>query len=524
MPIASSKGIAPYTGTFGAREFKHLYRRTHFGVSQSIISANSTKTLNQCISEYLTLSAEPSPPVNYYQSQKADPTVPYGQTWILSPMDVDFNGLRQSSFRRWLAGNCLTDNTATEKMTLFLHSFLPINSDVNDPRYIYNNYMMLRRNCFGNFKTIIKLLSIDPGMLQFLNGYLNQKNAPDENYARELMELFTLGKGYSPIYSESDIQEAAKVLTGYQIDNTTATYKFTSNRHDTSNKTFSAFFNNTVITGKTGAAGESELDDLINMIFAKDEVADYFVKKLYKFFCYYEIDSVVETNVIKPLAAMLRSNNYEILPVITALFKSEHFYDTYSVGCHIKSPADFTLGYVREMQVALPSKTDHKTYYDVLGELTNICGLLRQDLFNPPNVSGWEAYYQFPNFHENWINTDTIQNRNKISTFLLIGYTKSSFLIKADFLAVTASFKNPEDPNKLITEATEFLHSTPIIPEQVALLKGILLFGQTQDFYWTNAYNDYITNPTDASKKKIVSDLLTLFYKNIMELAEYQLI
>lgn len=525
--IVSTKGLNPYSGSFGSTEFKHLYRRTHFGINQQIIQSGQALTLSQCLNSYLVASPAPAPPVNYYQSLKGDPTVPLGQTWVNAPSDGNVNNFRTNSFRYWLIANMLDDNTITEKMTLFLHSFLPINTDVGDPRYLYNNYMMLRNNCLGNFKTIIKSLSIDPGMLRFLNGYLNQKNAPDENYARELMELFTLGKGYNPIYSETDIQQAAKVLTGYQIDVNTATYKFTPSRHSSDNKTFSSFFNNKVINGVSGAAGEGELDELINMIFLKDEVALYFCRKLYKFFVYYEIDDSVETNVIKPLAALMRSSNYEILPVIRTLLESEHFYDSYTLGSHIKSPTDMVLGYVKEVGLPLPSSTNYQQYYEVLGEFANFNAGLGQDVFNPPSVSGWEAYYQFPNYHENWINTDTIQNRFKIPVYILIGYNRSGFRIQPDVVLLTKGFQNPEDPNKLINNALDYFHviKNPTDRDTYATdLKKILLFGQSQDYYWTDAWNAHIANPSDAAKKKTVTDLLTIFYKHIFELAEYQLL
>jgi uncharacterized protein (DUF1800 family) len=524
MPIVSSKGIAQFTGSFTAREFKHLYRRTHFGLDQNTLASGSSLSLAQCITNYLKLSPEPAPPVNYYQATKADPVVPLGQTWVTAPANGDFNGLRTLSFKRWMISNCYKDTTITEKMTMFLHSFLPINTDVGDPRYLYNNYIMLRRNCLGNFKTIIKQLSIDPGMLRFLNGYLNQKNAPDENYARELMELFTLGKGYSPIYSESDIQEAAKVLTGYQVDTATATYKFTSSRHDTTNKTFSAFFNNTIITGKTGTAGETELDDVLTMIFAKDEASEYFVRRLYKFFLYYDIDATVEANVIKPLALIMRQNNYEILPVITAFFNSEHFYDGYSIGSNIKQPLDFILGYAKEMKIALPAESDVAKYYTIMGEFHSFCTLLLEDPYDPASVSGWEAFYQFPNYHENWINTDTIQKRSQLSTYMLVGYTKSGFKVVSDYLEVTKGFANPSDPNLLTEQALGYLHSIDSTAAQKAKLKNYLLFGQSDDYYWTNAWNDHISDPTNVVKKKLVTDLLLGFYKYMTDLAEYQLI
>lgn len=530
MPIVSSKGLAPYTGSFKANELKHLYRRTHFGMSRTDFNNHSSKTLAQMLSAILVATPEPAPPLNHYENLLSDPTtkepaIPYGMTWVNTvPTKPEINGWKIRSFKSWLLMNFLSDDTITEKMTFFLHSFLPITHDVNDPRYLYFNYKMLRANCLGNFKTLIKSVSLDPGMLVFLNGDKNQKIAPDENYARELQELFTIGKDFTPIYSEDDIKQAAKVLTGYQINTVGPTYKFTSSRHDTSDKQFSSYYGNKIITGKSGAAGETELDELIDMIFANNDVALHFCRNLYKFFVYYEIDATVEANVIVPLANMFRTGNYEILPVLQTLFNSEHFFDTDTFGSMIKSPVDYMLGQVKEMEVKLPPNTNIETQYEVYNDLNSYCALLRQEPYDPPSVSGWEAYYQAPLFHETWITTDTVANRNKLSYYLIVGYTKRGFWVGTDLIDFTKKFTNPSDPNVLIDEALAWLHTISATPELKAFLKTILLFGQSQDYYWSNIWDDHINSPTDAVKKKRVTDLLSSFYKYILELAEYHLI
>ncbi|MCE2962245.1 MAG: DUF1800 family protein [Chitinophagales bacterium] len=528
MPIVSSKGIGVYTGIFGEKELKHLLRRTRFGIRKSDLTAYNGQTLNQVLSSILIQSPEPSPPLNHYeniiQPQYKESAIPFGTTWVnTTPQFPEINFHKINSFRGWLAINYHKDTTITEKMALFLHSFIPISHDVNDPRFLYRNYKMLRTNALGNFKTVIKSSLLDSGVLKYLNGDVNQKNAPDENLARELQELFTLGKGFTPIYNESDVKEAAKVLTGYTIDRTTGFVVFNPNRHDTTNKTFSSYYNNNVIAGKTGTAGQDELDDLVNMIFQKDDVALHFCRKLYGFFVYYDIDSTIEANVIVPLANIMRSNNYEILPVIQALFASEHFYDTDVYGSHIKSPVDIIFGQYQEMEIALPDNSDILKQYEIYSDMFAGSFLLRQLPYDPPSVSGWEAYYQKPLMHENWITTDTIANRNKYAVGLLIGYTKRSFKIQVDTINYTKGFLNPSDPNKLIDDALGFLHTIPATAELKTYLKSILLFGQSQDYYWTNAWNDHINSPNDAAKKKLVSDLLFAFYKYILELAEYQL-
>jgi uncharacterized protein (DUF1800 family) len=241
------------------------------------------------------------------------------------------------------------------------------------------------------------------------NGYLNIASAPDENYSRELLELFTIGKGPGSQYTENDVKEAAKALTGWQINGTTYTSFFNSNRHSAANKTFSSFFNNRVITGRTGTtAGQLELNDLLTMIFNTQECAKFIVRKFYRFFVYYVIDAATEANVITPLADIFRTNNYEIKPVLSTLLKSEHFFDKWNQGCFIKAPADHVIGAVREMNAQFPPLTT--------GIRSMVC-----DFFIQPwliQVKTCMTRQMFPGFQllpglcfEIWINADSLPKK-----------------------------------------------------------------------------------------------------------------
>jgi uncharacterized protein (DUF1800 family) len=226
-----------------------------------------------------------------------------------------------------------------EKMILFWHNHFSTEADtVRDARYLYKHHSLLRKFALGNFKTFVREMSIDPAMLVYLNGNKNTKTAPDENYGRELQELFTMGKGSDSKYTEDDVKAAAKVLTGYVVDALKIDYSFTPSRHDTSDKTFSAYYNNTVIKGKSGTDGILELDELINMLFQKEELSKFICRKIYQFFVHYDLNETVEKNVITPLAEIFRKNNFEITPVLSTLFKSQFFYDAQLYGAVIKSP------------------------------------------------------------------------------------------------------------------------------------------------------------------------------------------
>ena len=190
-------------------------------------------------------------------------------------------------------------------MVLFWQNHFASEADViGDARYYYWFHNKLRKNYLGNFKNLVKKINIDPAMLVYLSGQFNTKEAPNENYARELFELFTIGKG--PLdgedsytyYTESDIIEASKILTGWEVIKNFSgpdRQKFTSSRHDTSSKTFSSKFNNKVIHNN----GEKEHEDLINMIFDQERTSEYICEKLYRWFIYYVIDGEVTDKIIK---------------------------------------------------------------------------------------------------------------------------------------------------------------------------------------------------------------------------------
>jgi len=362
-------------------------------------------------------------------------------------------------------------------------------------------------------------------MLRYLNGYLNTAAAPDENYGRELQELFTVGKGPDSHYTESDVKEAAKVLTGWQVNGTTYQSVFTPSRHSTVNKTFSSFYNNTVITGRTGAtAGDLELNDLINMIFNQDEVAKFIVRKFYRWFVYYDIDAATEINVIGPLADIFRNNNYDIKPVLTTLFKSEHFYDVLNQGCLIKTPADIVIGAMREYNVVMPALTDWDTSYGHWNTLYAFMVNMGLNLHDPPNVAGLPAYYQEPLFHEIWITTDSLPKRNQYTDVMTnTGYSRNSIRMQFDFVAYAKTLSNPGNPDDLINDALKNIYRISVSPQVKQQMKTqMLLSGQLYDYYWTNAWMAYMASPTTANFN-IVNTRLKALFQYLMNLSEYQL-
>jgi uncharacterized protein (DUF1800 family) len=527
-------GLQPYTGSFGAPELRHLLRRTLFGATKADMAYFSGKSVTQVVSELLNPTAPlPAPPVKEYvvaaTTLVPDNNIAAGTTWV---GDINNDGTiasyRRASFKKWWVGNLINqDRSIREKMTLFWHNhFATEMNDVSHAQYIYKHHNLLRTSALGNFKTLTKNMTLDPGMLVYLNGQLNTAAAPDENYAREIQELFCCGKGPDSFYTEADVKAAAKVLTGWRNNATTLSSYFTASRHDATSKTFSSFYNNTVITGRnTAAGGEQELDDLLNMIFANQEVAKYMCRRLYRWFVYYDIDDTVEQNIITPLANVFRSSNYEILPVLDMLLKSEHFFDVLSRGCVIKSPTELVIGFCRESEIVFQPDTDYVTNYGFYNYMVSWLSNMQQNIGDPPDVSGWKAYYQEPQFNEIWINSDTLPKRNQFTdTMLVSGYTFSSKKIQLDPLVYAKTFSSPGDPNAFIAELTERLLGLDISAASKAQLKkDILLNGQSLDIYWTQAWDLYISTPTNAANTTSVRTKIRDLVKYLMNLAEYQL-
>jgi uncharacterized protein (DUF1800 family) len=538
-PTRTLSGINPYTGPFTTNEVIHLLKRTMFGAKKADVDFFSTMTMSQAVDYLLNVSgaqSQPLPPVKDY-ANSTDPLDPdtavlAGQTWVnTNTNDGGINSRRVASLKNWWMGQMVNqERNILEKLTLFWHNhFATETNDIGRGIWCYQNNAVLRKNALGNFKTFVREITLDTGMLRYLNGYLNTATAPDENYGRELQELFTVGKGINnatPPYAEADVKAVARVLTGWQVNGTTNVSYFTASRHDTTNKQFSSFYGSTVITGRTGAtAGDLELNDLLNMIFATNDVAMHICRKLYRWFVYYDIDAATEANVITPLAQIFRSNNFDIKPVLTTLFKSEHFFDVLNQGCIIKSPVDTIVGLCREFNVQFPVATDYAGNYSCWQSLNSLSVSFQQNIGDPPNVAGWQPYYQEPQFHEIWINSDTYPKRNQFTDQMLAtGYTRGGKNIKIDVTLFAKSMPNPGDPNELISDSIKYLFRLPL--QQASkdqLKKDILLSGQTSDFYWTNAWTAYIANPNDTTNANIVKSRLTSLYQYLLKLAEYQL-
>ncbi len=525
-------GLEPYSGPWTFKQASHLLRRTMFGATKQDTETVLALSMSQAVDMLLAPVAAPDEPKAYVNSGG----VTQGNPWTAASYEANLEGQRLAFVQSWWI-DLMTHQTISlrEKMVLFWHNHFSCGANsVKDARYMYKQNALLRTNVFGNFKTLARLISLDPAMLRYLSGTYNTKASPNENYARELQELFTIGKGpeiapgnYTH-YTESDIKAAAKVLTGWSDDQSKIASKFTDNNHDTSDKTFSAAYGNRVIKGGKGQAEATrELDELLTMIFEQNQTATYLVRKLYRWFVDYVIDDAVEQSIIQPLATLFKSSNYEIKPVLEALFKSAHFYDNAKIGCMIKSPADLVVGTIRQFPHEMLYPTNPQLLFFAYRTVRKLMGTMQLDIMNLPNVAGLPAYWQEPLFHEIWINADTLQKRIKFTNDYSydklrldeMDYEKGP---RIDPLEVIKMVSDPTNVTTIINEFAKYMFAVQLTSEQITELKNVIISG-LPDYEWTAEWSDYKANPNDDTKQAAVAEKLRLLLKYMFAMAEYQL-
>jgi uncharacterized protein (DUF1800 family) len=272
-----------------------------------------------------------------------------------------------------------TSSPLSEKMTLFWHNhFATSQQKVRFAPLIYQQNVLLRRNALGNFGTLLHEMARDPAMLIYLDGANSRKDQPNENFAREVMELFTLGEGH---YSEQDIKEAARAFTGWSIDRETGKFMFRRGIHDYGNKTV------------FGRSGNFEGDQVIDMLLAKPETAQFITRKLWREF----VSPTPDEAEVKRMATIFQDSGYNIAKLMRTMLVSDAFYALDNRAALIKSPVEFVVGTLKTFDIDAPN----------LRPCVLASALLGQNVFTPPNVKGWPG-------GETWINTATLLGRKQL--------------------------------------------------------------------------------------------------------------
>ncbi|MFK7970472.1 MAG: DUF1800 family protein [Bacteroidia bacterium] len=547
------------TGVLGERLAAHILRRTTMGFTQAELTAYAGKTADQAVDDLLNFSANPGPPI--------DPAT--GATWIpgLAGSMNSSEGNRRYYTVAWWLDEVFSSTTMLQKMMLFLHQNFPNDFSIKSDD-MYHQLLLLRHYAKGSYKKLAEKMCMDNGMIGFLNSQQSTKTNPNENFARELLELFTIGKGpqIAPgnytTYTEADIREAARLFTGLQKDQTYTTNidtdtnifrgKITLSRHDITNKTFSTAFQTTTITGQNTTTGVlQEIADFINMVFSQMATAQNICRKLYRFFVHFNITAEVETDIITPLAQMLIRANYNLEPILKMLLKSQHFYDEDDtdsddeiVGGMIKSPIDFYMGSFKYFEVPLPDKVlDQDRYYRLFMRSTLQIYLFREsgiNLMNPNDVAGYPPFYQEPAMDDLWVNSTTLPVRYTFADMLLTGtkvITGGQLYAQIDVMAFVNNAANipiypgndplgnagPHPGPRIATHMVDILLNA-LIPKPISAVRRDyflqdLLLDNLSPINWMFEWDNYVTTGDDSTVKPQIETLI----RGIIQSPEYQL-
>jgi len=286
----------------------------------------------------------------------------------------------------WVKKLLTTRSPFLERMTLFWHNHFPSSIEkTQQVDMLYKQNILLRKHAVGNFGTLLHAIAKDPAMLVYLDGYVSTKEEPNENFARELLELFTLGIGH---YSENDMREAARAFTGWGVDDRNGLFIFRAEDHDNGSKTF------------LGKRGNFRGEDIINILLKHPRTAETIAEKMWKEFISV---SRPDASVIKQWAHVFRRSNYDIPTLLRTVLNSPPFWDKRNKGALIKSPIDLTIGTLRTLPYS-PSHID----------LAHNLSIMGQAIFAHPSVKGWEG-------GTDWISTQSLLRRNSMMTNLAKG-------------------------------------------------------------------------------------------------------
>jgi len=517
-----SFSLQPIAGELDYSKVRHLLNRCTFGAKKGEVDSLTGKNITPVLDTLFQSLPVPQPPVSYDEN---DLEVMPGQTWVNTTYSSDYNAYRLRSLRSWWIGLMMKQEISlTEKMTLFWHNHLVTEAEVvNHATFMYQYNQLLRKHALGNIKQLVADMTINPAMLIYLNGESNKASAPNENFGRELFELFTIGKG--PLiadgnytnYTETDIREAAKVLTGWKVSRSKSTVNFDTTRHDKTTKNFTGAFDKASIQNRE----EEEYKLLIDMIFSRKETARYITRKIYRWFVYYKIDATIEQQIIEPLATTLFDNGYEIKPMLRQLLGSEHFFSAGFLGSQIKNPLDFTIGVYRKCEINPAPQL--LTIYKLWNEVFYQCRYMEMAPNDPPDVAGWPQYYKEPSYYQLWVNSSTVPLRTGFTDKLCgSGLTMDNFKFVIDPFSMTTKVSNPGDVGILINGVAQILLPVALTEAQVQQLREELIPG-LPDGTWTYEWSKYQANPNDATQKGIVAKKLLALLKAIMRMPEFYL-
>lgn len=541
------------TNVLGTVFAKHLLRRASFVYSKTVIDQFSGLTPSQALDLLLSNS-----PLTLPLPYDPTPTSAPDGFWTESTNSATSFGsqpLKKTIVSGWWWFNAINSPTLKYKLCHFLSTRFTVETSLcGGATYFYDHIRLLLFYSNGNYKSLAKKMTLDNSMLIYLNNNSNNKTAPNENYAREFLELFTIGKGpqiaagnYTN-FTEADIVQAARVLTGFKyssdrsvIDATTGIpkgYNFFYYHDNTGSKVFSSAFGNTTITSATNAIGmDTELNSFVDMVFNQQATAKNICRKMYMYFVKSTISPEVETDIITPLANDLFNNGYEITPIIRKLLESQHFYDLddtnatdETLGGIIKSPLQQISEIVTYLKATIPDPTtnSYEFYINFWNNFVQNTFLSDANmiLFDPDNVAGHPAYYQSPSFDKNWISSATLIAKYRLGESLLDGVNRirgnANIMAKINISDVIKNgnlISNASDAYILTSELCNALFAQVPDADRINYFMNSFLLQGLAGYYWTSAWGTYLSNGNNS----VVEPRLKLLVTKLLRAPESQL-
>ena len=530
-PPAPAADPKPYRGAFGRAEAYHLLRRTTYAVTPARVDEAVALGLEATLDRLLDAPDELPAPVN--ASEPGDPHVGIGATWIDAPLSEtrELNGYRTNSLHAWIVRSAYRgDFSLRAKQMMFWHNHFACTQD-GDARGYYDYFALLRRSAFGDFRRLIRDITLDVTMLMFLDGAVNDAYSPNENYARELLELYTLGKGPQAgegdytTYTEDDVRALARALTGWKVRYRGSTRwgqrpesYFVARDHDDDAKQLSPRMSSVTIPGGGGAG---EVDLVVDAIFRQPAVARHLVRKLYRWYVHYDVTDAVEREVVEPLARLFERSEFHVAPVLRQLLGSEHFFALERRGAIVKNPLDYAIDLTAGLEYAPPADPlDEEFFMKRIASLAEDQDML---LWEPPQVAGFTPFYQAPLYNRAWITAQSLAVRGtQVETFTGGGYYHNDTVFRADLLAFFGRFPDATDPDALVRRLAERVLPRPLSDAQLAALKDILIPG-LPDFEWTVEYGAYLADPGDPEVAQSVERKLRDLTRAVFAVAEAHL-
>ena len=489
LPHASSPAtLAPYAGPWTAPQAAHLVRRTHVGGSRAdvvaaVVRGNAAAAVNALVEAARTRPL-PDAPSWATQTTTSDGT---NTEWLYQWQ------------RAWVAE--MATGGLREKMTLFWHDHFATGHGVYRHAAFAVEYLtFLRARAVGPFRPLVQGIGTRPAMLRYLDNETNRAGSLNENYAREVLELFTVGltgPDGTPTYTQADVREGARALTGWVVNEALVRGEFRANRHDGGQKT---------VFGQTGPWG---YDDVVRLIFEQRTaaVAHFVAGKLYAWF----VHPVPNAGVVAELAALLRQTDFDTAAALRSLLASAHFYDAAVVGARLKSPVELILGVTRELGIPVSAAVQEltRTATESLG----------QELLNPPSVEGWPGYDD-PLEYRAWITTGTVPERRGLAEAAVYG---GAPFARYDALPLVDQLSDRTDPYAVARDVAAHLLAAPMSAAATDALAEATLLDGVPDEYPRPERMDFwaeIVLASPATARERLRELLSA----LVNLPEYQLV